>query len=71
MTQACPIVNEERLRSAASDINLLGAVEMQKFINRTGMDAKIFGLVHDSILAEVPEDEMEIYWQIIVEHCCF
>ena len=25
------------------------------------MNSKIFGLVHDSILAEVPEDEMEVY----------
>ena len=49
------------VQSAASDINLLGAVEMQKFINRTGMKSKIFALVHDSILAEVPDDEMEIY----------
>jgi DNA polymerase I-like protein with 3'-5' exonuclease and polymerase domains len=49
------------VQSVASDINLLGAVDMQKYINRTGMKSKIFGLVHDSILAEVPEDEMEIY----------
>ena len=49
------------VQSVASDINLLGAIDMQKYINRTGMKSKIFGLVHDSILAEVPEDEMEIY----------
>ena len=49
------------VQSVASDINLLGAIDMQNYINRTGMKSKIFGLVHDSILAEVPEDEMEIY----------
>ena len=45
----------------ASDVNLLGAIDMQKYIVKTGMKAKIFALVHDSILAEVPEDEVELY----------
>jgi len=49
------------VQSVASDINLLGAIDMQNYINRTGMKSKIFALVHDSILAEVPKDEMEIY----------
>jgi len=49
------------VQSVASDINLLGAIDMQHYINRNGMNSKIFGLVHDSILAEVPEDEMEVY----------
>lgn len=49
------------VQSVASDINLLGAIDMQNYINRNGMNSKIFGLVHDSILAEVPEDEMEVY----------
>ena len=34
---------------------------MQNYINSKGMKSKIFGLVYDSILAEVPEDEVEIY----------
>ena len=49
------------VQSVASDVNLLGAIEMQKYIVQTGMKAKIFALVHDSILAEVPEDEVELY----------
>jgi len=49
------------VQSVASDINLLGAIDMQHYINRTGMKSKIFGLVHDSILAEVPETEMDVY----------
>ena len=49
------------VQSVASDINLLGAIDMQHYINRNGMSSKIFGLVHDSILAEVPEDEMDVY----------
>lgn len=51
------------IQSVASDVNLLAAIEMQEYINKTGMKAKIFALVHDSILAEVPDDEVEHYQQ--------
>ena len=49
------------VQSVASDINLLGAIDMQHYINKTEMKSKIFALVHDSILAEVPDDEIELY----------
>ena len=49
------------VQSVSSDINLLGGIDMQKYIHESGMKAKIFALVHDSILAEVPEDEIELY----------
>jgi len=49
------------VQSVASDVNLMGGIDMQKYIEKTGMKAKIFALVHDSILAEVPEDEVEHY----------
>ena len=49
------------VQSAASDINLMGAIDMQKYINENSMKARIFALVHDSILAEVPEEEIEHY----------
>lgn len=49
------------VQSPASDVNLLGGIEMQKYIKKTGMKARIFALVHDSILAEVPEDEVDHY----------
>ena len=49
------------IQSVASDVNLLAAIEMQQYINKTGMKARIFALVHDSILAEVPDDEVEHY----------
>lgn len=54
------------VQSVASDINLLGAIDMQKHIVRTGMDAKIFALVHDSILAEVREDLVDEYCESLV-----
>lgn len=49
------------VQSNASDVNLLAAIEMQKYIESTGMQARIFALVHDSILAEVPLHEIDQY----------
>ena len=49
------------VQSAASDVNLLGAIDMGEYIKAKGMKSRIFALVHDSILAEVPEDEIEHY----------
>lgn len=45
----------------ASDINLLAAIEMQEYIDKNNMKSEIFALVHDSILAHVPNDEIERY----------
>jgi DNA polymerase I-like protein with 3'-5' exonuclease and polymerase domains len=49
------------VQSPSSDVNLLAGIEMQQYIKKTGMKARIFALVHDSILAEVPDDEVEHY----------
>ena len=49
------------VQSVASDINLLGAIDMQAYIKVNNKDWNIFALVHDSILAEVPENEVEDY----------
>lgn len=49
------------VQSPASDVNLLAGIDMQKYILKTGMKARIFALVHDSILAEVPESEVDHY----------
>lgn len=49
------------IQSTASDVNLLAAIDMHEYIKNTGMDAKIFALVHDSILAEVREDLVDLY----------
>jgi len=49
------------VQSAASDINLLGAIDMHSHIKTHNMKARIFALVHDSILAEVPDEEIEEY----------
>jgi DNA polymerase I-like protein with 3'-5' exonuclease and polymerase domains len=55
------------VQSAASDINLLGAIDMGAYIKAKGMKARIFALVHDSILAEVPEDEIEHYTEKLLQ----
>jgi len=49
------------VQSSASDINLLGAIDMNAHIQKGGFKARIFALVHDSILAEVPIDEVDYY----------
>lgn len=49
------------VQSNASDINMMAAIEMQNYINEHGLGAKIFALVHDSILAEVPDTELDLY----------
>ena len=53
------------VQSAASDINLLGAIDMGQFIKSQKMKSRIFALVHDSILAEVPEDEINFYSEML------
>ncbi len=55
------------VQSVASDINLLGAVDMNEYVKSNNMKSKIFALVHDSILAEVPEDEIDLYSQKLQE----
>lgn len=50
------------VQSPASDVNLLACIDMVDFIEQNKwLDAKIFALVHDSILAEVKEDQVEEY----------
>lgn len=53
------------VQSPASDVNLLAAIDMQNYIKANGMKTKIFALVHDSILAEVPDDEVERYQEVL------
>jgi DNA polymerase I-like protein with 3'-5' exonuclease and polymerase domains len=55
------------VQSVSSDLNLFGGIDMQKYIRETGMDAKIFALVHDSILAEVKEEDVELYCEKLQE----
>jgi len=53
------------VQSVASDINLLGAIEAHNELKQKNIDAQIFALVHDSVLAEVREDLVEKYSDIL------
>ena len=53
------------VQSVASDINLLGAIDAHNQIDSS--KAKIFALVHDSILAEVSMDYVDEYSTILKE----
>lgn len=55
------------VQSTASDVNLLAGIDMNEYIKRNNMKSKIFALVHDSILAEVPDSEIEEYQNKIIE----
>lgn len=53
------------MQSVASDINLLGAIDMELHLKANNMKSRIFALVHDSILAEVPEKEVYAYTEAL------
>lgn len=55
------------VQSPASDINLLAAVDIQNRLDQNDMDAKLFALVHDSILAEVLEADVDRYCAMVKE----
>lgn len=55
------------VQSVASDINLLAAVEVNRLIKTIGLDAKLIMLVHDSIVAEVKDEDIEKYCEILKE----
>jgi DNA polymerase I-like protein with 3'-5' exonuclease and polymerase domains len=57
-------INAE-VQSLASDVNLLGAMRTAKHIVQEGLDAKIFMLVHDSIVAVVRAEHVNDYCQIL------
>jgi len=56
------------VQSVASDINLMGAIDAHNEIKEKKLDAHIFALVHDSILAEVREDLVDEYTEILLRN---
>lgn len=57
-------INAE-VQSLASDVNLLGAINTANEIKQKNLDAKIFMLVHDSIVALVKDAHVEEYCAIL------
>lgn len=43
----------------------MGALEADKEIAKLGLDANIFALVHDSVVAEVKEEQVDTYLRIL------
>jgi DNA polymerase I-like protein with 3'-5' exonuclease and polymerase domains len=56
------------VQALASDINLLAAIGMQKDIEDSKLDAKLFMLVHDSIVGLVRTDQLEVYKQLLAKN---
>lgn len=59
-------INSE-IQSLASDVNLLGAIKAARTVKERKLDAKIFMLVHDSIVAVVRDKDVDEYCSILRE----
>jgi len=55
------------VQGPSSDVNLLACIDLVKYIKDNNMKAKVFAMVHDSILAEVPDDELVLYGKKLKE----
>lgn len=53
------------IQSVSSDHLLLGAIDADIEIEETGMDAQIFALVHDSVVALVKDEEVSDYIELL------
>lgn len=51
------------IQSVASDINLLGLTDLVEWVNQEGLkdEIRVFATVHDSIVAEVKNEYLDIY----------
>jgi len=59
-------INSE-IQSLASDVNLLGAIKTARTVRERKLDARIFMLVHDSIVALVKDNDVDEYCSILRE----
>jgi DNA polymerase I-like protein with 3'-5' exonuclease and polymerase domains len=57
-------INSE-VQSLCSDVNLLGAMDAALEIRTRGLDARIFMLVHDSIVGLVQDEQLEVYCELL------
>ena len=53
------------VQSVASDVNLLGAIDAHREVEAKKLPVKMFALVHDSILAEVKEEAIDEYCELL------
>lgn len=57
-------INSE-VQSLCSDVNLFGAMETADELQSSGLDAKIFMLVHDSIVGLVRDEHLPAFCHIL------
>lgn len=57
-------INSE-VQSICSDVNLLGAMDAARELKVRGLDARIFMLVHDSIVGIVKDENVDEYCEIL------
>jgi len=55
------------VQSLASDVNLMATIDVLKGIKHLNLDAKVFMLVHDSIVAVVKDEHVEAYKSLLAE----
>lgn len=54
------------IQSVSSDHLLLGAIDMHRCIKEFNLDARIFALVHDSVVALVKDEDVEKFSELLV-----
>lgn len=53
------------IQSASSDVNLIGAMDSYDELVNLGLDFKMFALVHDSIVSEVKDEDVDEYIKVV------
>ncbi|CAL9971822.1 DNA polymerase [Vibrio phage D260] len=54
------------IQGASSDLLLAGVIDLDNYIEESGLDASIIALVHDSIVAEVKIEQVAEYEQLLI-----
>lgn len=60
-------INSE-IQSVCSDINLLGAIDLEKELLANNMKSRMIMLVHDSIVGVVKKEELDDYLYLCAKH---
>lgn len=55
------------IQGLSSDLLLLGTIEANKRIKKLGLDAKIICMVHDSVVAEVKDEDVAQYTELLID----
>ena len=53
------------IQGSAFHVNLRSIIEIQRILDKKRMETKLVGQIHDSLIADVPEAEFEMYIRIV------